>query len=290
MYILNLNNVDDSNIKYEKKLHPDGQVHIKIDEKFLDIVLAEKQEVQIVSHFDTYKDLFWILGAQDVLWANRIKEVHLVISSVLGQRSDRRFSAGESFDLKIIVKQLVSGNFSSITVSHPHSDVLPALIDALGTPVTVINNTWLVANVIKDIETKLSKEVVLVSPDAGAYKLVGKIGEQLKRSVVPANKIRDEEGNAHVLIQGNVKGKVCLIVDDICDGGRTFIGLADRLVTAGAEKVFLCVSHGLFTFGYEALMEDIQHIYTTDSIDRAATSYGRKFPEHASFVTRYELQ
>jgi ribose-phosphate pyrophosphokinase len=209
---------------------------------------------------------------------------------VLGQRSDRRFSAGESFDLKIIVKQLVSGNFSSITVSHPHSDVLPALIDALGTPVTVINNTWLVANVIKDIETKLSKEVVLVSPDAGAYKLVGKIGEQLKRSVVPANKIRDEEGNAHVLIQGNVKGKVCLIVDDICDGGRTFIGLADRLVTAGAEKVFLCVSHGLFTFGYEALMEDIQHIYTTDSIDRAATSYGRKFPEHASFVTRYELQ
>lgn len=64
----------------------------------------------------------------------------------------------------------------------------------------------------------------------------------------------------------DVRGATCVILDDICDGGGTFIPIAKALKERGAAKVVLCVSHGLFTKGFDALYAGgIDHIYTTDS-------------------------
>ena len=54
-----------------------------------------------------------------------------------------------------------------------------------------------------------------------------------------------------------------LIVDDICDGGATFVGLAKELRAAGAKKVYLYVTHGIFSKGLP--LEGIDKVFTTDS-------------------------
>lgn len=60
-----------------------------------------------------------------------------------------------------------------------------------------------------------------------------------------------------------VKDATCFIVDDICDGGGTFIGTAAMLKSKGAAKVVLIVSHGIFSKGER--LEGIDEIFSTDS-------------------------
>ena len=73
----------------------------------------------------------------------------------------------------------------------------------------------------------------------------------------------------------DLKGCDCLIVDDICDGGGTFIGLANELKNKNAGKLYLAVSHGIFSRGFDDLEKCFTKIFTTDSI---------KKPEHNSLT------
>ena len=185
---------------------------------------------------------------------------------MFGQRSDRRFSTMQSFDLHLITDIINECNFSEVEIFDPHSDVTTALIK----------------NCVKKSSLEFVKKVVdelympktgintcnftLVSPDAGAYKKVFEYGEAMNVPVVAAVKHRDTEGNISLTFMGDVKDKHCLIVDDLCDGGYTFITLGKRLREMGARKVYLYVSHGLFSKGFETLTEVIDHIYCTNSI------------------------
>ena len=56
-----------------------------------------------------------------------------------------------------------------------------------------------------------------------------------------------------------------LVVDDLCDGGGTFIGLADLLDASGA-RADLYVTHGLFTKGTQALLDRFTRVFCTDSV------------------------
>jgi ribose-phosphate pyrophosphokinase len=64
----------------------------------------------------------------------------------------------------------------------------------------------------------------------------------------------------------DMQGRDCLIVDDICDGGGTFLGLAEALKAKGAGRLYLAISHGIFSKGVEPLTTVFDHIFTTDSI------------------------
>ena len=61
----------------------------------------------------------------------------------------------------------------------------------------------------------------------------------------------------------DLQNKTCFIIDDICDGGGTFVGTAEALKKIGAQKIILVVSHGIFSKGFD--LENIDEIYTTDS-------------------------
>lgn len=65
--------------------------------------------------------------------------------------------------------------------------------------------------------------------------------------------------------QGDVKGKQCLIVDDLADGGRIFKFLAEALKQQGAAEVYLYVTHAQFNYGFDELKETIDHVYCTNS-------------------------
>jgi len=82
-------------------------------------------------------------------------------------------------------------------------------------------------------------------------------------SVVYCEKIRNHlDGSIDkVSVGGDVNGKDLIIIDDICDGGRTFIALSEELKKNGARDIYLYVTHGIFSNGFDSLRENIKHIF-----------------------------
>lgn len=132
------------------------------------------------------------------------------------------------------------------------------------------SNTGFIKAVISDLEEiGVSNNFLIVSPDAGAYKKIFKLCTELKyaREIVLCNKIRDVSTGAIIKTTcdiENFNGEDLVIVDDICDGGGTFILLANELRKRNCGKIILVVSHGIFSKGLEAL-EGVDFIYSTDS-------------------------
>lgn len=269
MLILNLNNEEESPLGYERILYPDNQVSIKLDE--VELAAYGDGEVQIRSRFNDYEEMMYLFAATDVLHHTHStgkRIIHLSIPCFLGQRSDRRFSDGQSNDLAIIVGLFADQGYTSVELLHTHSSVLPALFEAHKIKPILIANDKLVTFMLKTIKREgliEPKDVVFVSPDAGAYTMVHNLGEKHNIAVIPANKVRDTKG-AHIEVSGNVKDKVCIVIDDYCDGGTTPIKTAQALKLQGATQVVICITHFLASKGLEPLLMHIDRIFTTNSI------------------------
>lgn len=237
-------------MKYEIKTFKDGQISSKIEAKGnLDVKLRGS----------SYSDLFKAASLKEA-WdslgiENKGAWSKLTIYCLIGQRSDRRFEASTSFDLKVIANFINSMNYDEVNIFHPHSDCSIALI----------KNSRRISHFpyVKEVYEEL-EEAVLISPDAGAFKATYDIAQKLGADLVPSNKVR-VKNEPIIKIQGEVNERNCLIVDDLADGGRTFINLAKELKTQGAKSVYLYVSHGQFHYGFEEVKEWIDHVYCTNS-------------------------
>ncbi len=236
-------------MKYEITKFKDGQITAK---------LSGSGDLHVKIRGNTYQELFEAASIKEAWDANIKNKNHLAVLTIyclIGQRSDRRFNPNESFDLKVIARFINNMNYDKVEILHPHSDIALALIERS----EKLSHLQYVKKAYDTIG-----QPVLVSPDAGAYKVSHKIAEQLNADLIPSNKVR-VAGEPVISIQGDVKGKTCLILDDLADGGRTFVNLAKALKTQGAEKVYLYVTHGQFNAGFDVLKESIDGIFCTNS-------------------------
>jgi ribose-phosphate pyrophosphokinase len=176
-------------------------------------------------------------------------------------RQDRVCNPGEALSVKVMADLINSLSCSSVTIYDPHSDVAPALINnCVIKPVEQIIRDSSLASLIS------SKQMLLISPDAGSKKKVRAIAKTLNYShtnIIYAGKTRDvTTGNiTDTHLHGSVKNKNVIILDDICDGGRTFIELAKILKDQGANEIYLYVTHGIFSKGLDDLKLYFNHVY-----------------------------
>lgn len=247
---------------------PDGQVGAKCNKH------VYEQDVLIASRMSSYTDLFKILAVNDAVKSSGAKTVSLYCPYILSGRSDRRFESNESFDLKILASILNSAKFKKVYVMDEHSSVTSALIENC---INIDSSYWIGLSIPHLSE---NNNMVLVSPDAGAYKKVMALSKKLTVDsnisfpTIPANKYRSHEtGELQITIQGDIRGKNCFIVDDICDGGKTFIELAKVLNGQGVKNVSLFVTHGIFSNGFDNLLKEIDCIYTTNSYRDIGSGY-----------------
>jgi ribose-phosphate pyrophosphokinase len=249
-------------MNYQIHKFKDGQVAAK---------LLESGNLDLKIRGNSYEDLFKAAAIKEAWDAenatNKTAIATLTIYCLIGQRSDRRFNKGASFDLKVITNFINTMNFDKVSILHPHSSVSLALID----------NSDKISH-FKYVEKayKTLNNPVLISPDAGAYKTTHEIAEKLNADLVPSNKVR-VNGVPVISIQGDVKGKECLIVDDLADGGRTFKLLAEELKSQGANKVFLYVTHAQFNYGFDELKATIDHVYCTNSFKEIDDEFVTQF-------------
>jgi ribose-phosphate pyrophosphokinase len=263
-------------MNFEKVRYPDGQISAKL-------VSANDPSEIVSTRINSYEDLFYLRSIAEILQYKNI-ETSAFIPCLFGQRSDRRFIETQSFDLKVIAEVINSCHFTTVSVLDPHSDVCLALINN-SFKLTSFN---FVTNAVENIK---SDNLVLVSPDAGAYKKVFTYGSKLDLPVVAANKYRSLSGEINMVFVGDVKDKDCLIVDDLCDGGYTFTVLSQKLKEQGARDVYLYVTHGYFSKGFDQLKENITRIFCTNSVKDISNDYhdGNHMKSLNNFVHQFKV-
>jgi ribose-phosphate pyrophosphokinase len=283
MITLNLVNPEKSQIKYKVSKFPDGQQTVDLTD-FNDLLRYE-DAVKISSRLNTFQDLELIICA--VAAIRNIKpnrEIALYVPYFMGARSDRKFMDGGVNYLKQVICPIINSlKLDSILVLDPHSDVLEACLDNYDK----VDNHTVVKYALSDIDNKndAQERICLVSPDAGAYKKIFDVAKKFSiNNVVTANKVRDlKTGKILSTEVPNLPGSVgddllYVIIDDICDGGRTFIELAKAIKTQRADaKVYLIVTHGIFSAGFKELSQYFERIYTTNSYREVVDNeYGEK--------------
>lgn len=245
----------EKSIDFKSFVFNGGEPHINILDKNIG------NSITITQRINSFNDLGLLLIATDALRRMNVKEIDVFIPYFPAARQDRVMVAGESLSVKVYTDSINAQNYNQVTIFDPHSEVTPALLDR----VTVIQNYEFVKQCLDFIK----EEVVLISPDGGALKKIYKVSEFLGGvEVVECSKKRDVKTGAlsgFRVYEDDLEGKHCVIVDDICDGGGTFLGLATALKEKNAGKLSLIISHGIFSKGYEELTKLFDTIFTTNS-------------------------
>ena len=264
MQVLNLTNFEESNIKFFINQFPDGQQSITIGSP-----LKVDKLVQIKSRMNSFKDVELIICANQILKDLGAEKVELYVPYFLGGRSDRKFSNGQTNYLKNVICPIInSQGFSKVIVLDPHSDVLEACLNNF----EKINNFSLVDEALSYlIKEDEDNKVALISPDAGALKKIYDVAKHFGISnVTTASKVREMSTGTILRTQlptMDLRGiEHIIIIDDICDGGRTFIELAKAIKEITEIPIYLIVTHGIFSAGYFELGKYFSGVYTTNSI------------------------
>ncbi len=254
-------------IPFEAFQFAGGEPHIKLGN------VESNARVIITQRAKSWQDLGMVAIAVDALRRAGAGNIALLLPYLPGARQDRVMVPGEPLTVKVYCDFLNSLALKRITIFDPHSSVGPALLS----DVEVIDNVAFAKTVLAD----LPENTLLVSPDAGAQKKVYAVAQALdgQYPVIDAGKHRDVRtgeltGFAVYVYDKQIKGEPCLILDDICDGGGTFLGLAKALKQEGAGNLYLAVSHGIFSKGTEVLTKVFKHVYCTDAFSTLPTKVG----------------
>ncbi len=247
-------------IEFDSMFFNGGEPHVKITDESVKAISGSG--VKIVQRISCLDDLGKLFVLTDAIRRCRPHSLAVVIPYFPGARQDRVANPGEALTAKVYADLINSQKFDVVIIGDPHSDVTPALI----------NNVYVVtlANILGELtyENVLDDSMSIIIPDAGATKRILACPRFNGMETIQCTKNRDTKTGkltGAIVHNGDLIGKKCLIVDDICDGGRTFEALAKELKKQGATRVCLYVTHGIFSQGVIPLLSNLDHIITTNA-------------------------
>lgn len=260
-------------IKYNTSIFPGGEVFIRLESPIRRTTPTETH-ILICASITSSDSLMRVLMMTDALRRAGADKVSLYMPYVPYARQDRVCNPGESHSMRVFADLINSQNYFEVIVFDPHSDVTGATINNL----FIMNNHKFVLTALEKLG---NKKITLVSPDAGAQKKIFALCKYLVSSgydveIVTADKVRDiSTGNivSTVIHATDLSNKKCIIIDDLCDGGRTFLENAKMLKSLGATEITLIVSHGIFSKGFDDLLTYFDNIFCTNSFNISSSNY-----------------
>lgn len=264
-------------IEFAKSKFSSGEMHININ-CMIDYNSVEK--VVVTNRISSGDDIMLILLAVDALRQKGIRRFDLILPYLPYSRQDRVCKDGDPLASKVFCSLINTVKFENVYTIDAHSDVSVALLDNC----TNIQPASFVSQFIKT-NINQSEKVFLVAPDVGASKRISLVHSALSvdvknmvEDIVVCSKTRDlstgKISSLQVLTSKDLSGSTCVIVDDICSYGNTFIGVAEQLKKLGAKKVLLFTTHneGVFEKNHTSLFDYIDVIGFTNSIKSSIES------------------
>ena len=242
----------------------DGEIYIEINENIRGNSIFVIQSVSSPAN----DNLMELLLCIDALKRSSAKNITAVIPYFGYARQDRKVVPRTSISAKLVSNLIAkAGADRVVTVDLPAGQI-QGFFDI---PVDNLFATPIFArHVKKKIKTK---NLICIAPDVGGTERARALGKLLNVGLAIVDKRRPKAGQSQVMnIIGDVRGKTCIIVDDIIDSGGTIVNAAAALKKRGAKDVHVYVTHGVLSGGAENKIKksNIKNLVITDTIDNAA--------------------
>ena len=252
MVVLNLVNRGNSDISYKLNRFPDGEVMFEFTDK-----LDRKESMHIICRIKSAEDLFILLQIGDILNRHGI-EFELSILYLMSMRMDRVMDFNRPYNLQIVSNLINSIKPRKVKIIEPHSDKTTLLLQ---------NSEGIPTTGLIPIE-ELNPSTVICFPDKGAYdRYIDKVFPHLAKCF--CEKERDSLGAlvGFHLNKGliDLVGRNVLVIDDLCDGGGTFIGVGELLRKENIDKLSIFITHAIQKQGLEKLSKLYDEICITNS-------------------------
>ena len=230
---------------------PDGEKHLQLTKT------VNKEPLKIVYRFANSDDVFIFMQLVDILQRMEVSVSELYIPYLMTMRCDRVFSIDRPFSLKVLANVINLLKADKVIILEPHSDKCLELI----------NNSEALMSKVEIDDKKM--QTVLCYPDSGAKKRYFSIFKPYFTPIT-CKKVRDvNTGNLlkfDIEDKGNYrKGDKIVVVDDLCDGGGTFLGIHNILKELEPSSCSLWVTHAVQKAGIEKVAAVYDKVYITDS-------------------------
>lgn len=254
--------IDGVTTAFKQWKFPAGEVGVQIPQ------VNVLSKVQVLLRMPSSDDIFVCLNVLDALYQSGVpyKNIELHIPYLPYGRQDRVCSKGESYALQVFASILMSSHWlEKLVICDAHSEESLRVFDSA--MFRVENKTQ------SECAKYLPRFDALIAPDKGAKDKVT-MHFQVKAfstPVVTLNKVRLDRGVIYEdYTHDTIKGNVC-VVDDICDGGATFLSLAEMLLRTqpNITSLNLYVTHGIFSKGVEELLKMYDTIYVHNNMNQS---------------------
>ena len=245
------------------KRFADGEIYIEINEN-----IRGNSVFVIQSTSNPANDnLMELLLCIDALRRSSAKNITAVIPYYGYARQDRKVVPRTSISAKVVANLISNAGASRVVTVDLHAGQIQGFFDM---PVDNLFTTPLFARYIK--KKLKNKKLICVSPDVGGVQRTRGLATKIKADLAIIDKRRPRPGKSQVMnIIGDVKGKTCIIVDDIIDSGGTIVNAVEALKKNGATDVYVFITHAVLSGDAVRKIKNskIKKLIITDSIDNS---------------------
>ena len=248
----------------------DGEIYIEINENIRGNSIFLIQSVSSPAN----DNLMELLLCIDALKRSSAKNITAVIPYFGYARQDRKVAPRTSISAKLVSNLITKAGADRVVTVDLHAGQIQGFFDI------PVDNLFATPIFARHVKKKIkSKNLICVAPDVGGTERARALGKILNVGLAIVDKRRPKPGQSQVMnIIGDVKGKTCILVDDIIDSGGTIVNAAKALKERGAKEVYVYITHGVLSGEAVNKIKKsvIKNLVITDTIDNMNRVKGAK--------------
>ncbi len=239
---------------------PDLEVFVEIHENVRgeDVFLIQS------TSYPANDNLMELLVTVDALKRGSARRVTAVIPYFGYARQDRKSGPRTPISAKLVANIITRAGADRVLTVDLHAGQIQGFFDI------PVDNLYAAPVFVKDIQARYrGEDLMFVSPDVGGVVRARGIAKRFNADLAIIDKRRERASVSEVMnVIGDVKGRRCIMVDDIVDSAGTLCNAAAALRQAGATSVAAYVTHGVLSGGAVARVtaSPLEKIIITDSI------------------------
>lgn len=213
--------------------------------------------------FPANDNVMELLVALDALRRGSARRITAVLPYYGYARQDRKSGPRTPISAKLLANLITSAGADRVLTIDLHAGQIQGFFDI------PTDNMFAAPVFIEDIKSRYDGNLMVVSPDVGGVVRARSLARRVDADLAIIDKRRPKAGVSEVMnIIGDVKGRHCIMVDDIVDSGGTLCNAAAALIADGALSVDAYVTHGVLSGGAVSRVaaSPLNSLVTTDSI------------------------
>ena len=239
----------------------DMEVFVEIQEN----VRGEDVFVVQSTSFPANDNLMEMLILIDALKRSSARRITAVMPYFGYARQDRKPGPRTPISAKLVANMIERAGADRVLTLDLHAGQIQGFFDI------PTDNLFAAPVMVRDIKKNFELgNLCIVSPDVGGVVRARSLAKRIGAPIAICDKRRERPGESEVMnVIGDVRGKTCILIDDIVDSGGTLINAANALLQDGAKEVMAYLSHGVLSGGAVARIQNsnIKSMVLTDSIE-----------------------